>query len=180
MAATDAHVESYGFIAFREGLYFDNYLVRMPRRTTAVRRAVGTVPHRQRQVQHIGAASARRCPVNCAAKSDAGPKRHVKRMDGGGARGGTPIGHVGEKDARVARSLLERFDIVLIMEDVSMAPTSRLGSSALSECERTPWASDEANRMASLAGLPPVVTTTVAIPHSPLGVNKVPLVAARQ
>ena len=27
--------------------------------------------------------------------------------------------------------------------------------------------------MASLAGLPPVVTTTVAIPHSRLGVNKV-------
>ena len=35
------------------------------------------------------------------------------------------------------------------------------------------WSSAQATERARLAGLPPVVRTTAAIPHSRLGVNKV-------
>jgi hypothetical protein len=106
MAATNSHVQSFSFIAFREGLYFDNYYVRMLSATDCGPCAqplpcrTGNVKYNQTSPPPLDF-----CPVMCAAKSERAAGRH--KMDAGNSRPWTPLGRLTSRDKRVARAVLE-------------------------------------------------------------------------
>ena len=106
MTATNSHVQTFSFIAFREGLYFDNYYVRMLSATDCGP-CSQPLPCRTGNVKYnlTSPPPLDFCPVMCAAKSERAAGRH--KMDSSSSRPWTPLGRLTARDKRVARAVLE-------------------------------------------------------------------------
>ena len=105
MAATNSHVQSFSFIAFREGLYFDNYYVRMlsatgclaPSRCRAARATSSTTKRRRRR--SISAHRRVRGQIRARGRAAQDGRRQLAPVD--------TLGRLTSRDKRVARAVLE-------------------------------------------------------------------------